>query len=474
MTAPVEPARAPPSLLHRLLRDVMVPLALTWAVGTAVMIGVASHFTQQAFDRSLLDDAYLVASNVHQQDGRLALALTPREVRSVLFDQNETAFLALVDADGRHIEGTEGLQPSPPLGDAVYRYSYIRHQGRNLRAVTLRRERPAPFMVVMAQTTQSRRAMLQRLLAWSAAPQLALLAVLAWWLRRAIARDMRPLAALQQAVERRDVRDLAPVEEAASTRDVEQLAQAINSLFTRLDDSVRAQREFAGNVAHELRTPLAGIRALAEYGLSHADPAVWREQLQRIVGSQARASRLVDQLLALALADEARAHIVLQPVALDVVVRDAVLRFLPRADALGVDLGALGAEDPVWVLADPTLLEGLLNNLLDNALRYGRPADGSPARVTVDVTCDESQVVLSVLDNGPGLPVDMADTLVQRWAQGQQGMDLRQGAGLGLAIVTQYAALMGARWTAGAPQSGPGLKAGVVLQRAVGGLAAVS
>ena len=129
----------------------MVPLALTWAVGTAVMIGVASHFTQLAFDRSLLDDAYLVASNVHMSDNRLALALSPRELGSVLFDQNETAYLALVDPAGAHIEGTQGLQPSPPVGEAVYRFSYIRHDGRNLRAVTLRRERPAPFMVVMAQ-----------------------------------------------------------------------------------------------------------------------------------------------------------------------------------------------------------------------------------------------------------------------------------------------------------------------------------
>jgi two-component system sensor histidine kinase TctE len=473
LTAPADPARARPSLLHRLLRDVMVPLALTWAVGTAVMIGVASHFTQLAFDRSLLDDAYLVASNVHMSDNRLALALSPRELGSVLFDQNETAYLALVDPAGAHIEGTQGLQPSPPVGEAVYRFSYIRHDGRNLRAVTLRRERPAPFMVVMAQTTQSRRAMLQRLLAWSAAPQLALLAVLAWWLRRAIARDMQPLAALQQAVDRRDARDLAPVDADASTRDVERLAQAINSLLTRLDDSVRAQREFAGNVAHELRTPLAGIRALADYGLSHADPAVWRGQLQRIVGSQARASRLVDQLLALALADEARAHITLQPVALDVAVRDAVLRFLPRADAQGVDLGARGAEDPVWVMAEPTLLEGLLNNLLDNALRYGRPADGSTPRVTVEVACDAREVVLAVVDNGPGLPPGTAQRLARRWAQGEEGIALRQGAGLGLAIVTQYAALMDARWSVSAPPQGPGLSASVVLARAAVGQAGV-
>jgi two-component system sensor histidine kinase TctE len=106
-------------------------------------------------------------------------------------------------------------------------------------------------------------------------------------------------------------------------------------LLQRLDRSIRAQKEFAGNVAHELRTPLAGIRALAGYGLGHADPAVWREQLAAIAASEARATALVDRLLAVALAAEAESRLLLEPVALDVVVRDCVLRFLPRADAAG-------------------------------------------------------------------------------------------------------------------------------------------
>ncbi len=128
--------------------------------------------------------------------------------------------------------------------------------------------------------------MLQRLLLFSLAPQLALLGLLAWWLVRSIRHDLRPIGQLQQAVDNRDVDDLAPLDVPASTADMVRLSAAINSLLQRLESSVRAQREFAGNVAHELRTPLAGIRALAEYGLAQKEPSAWRDQLERIAAER--------------------------------------------------------------------------------------------------------------------------------------------------------------------------------------------
>lgn len=225
---------------------------------------------------------------------------------------------------------------------------------------------------------------------------------------------------------------------------------------------MRAQREFAGNVAHELRTPLAGIRALAGYGLAHRDPAVWREQLAGIADSEARASHLVDQLLALALADEARGAMPRQPVALDELARDAVLRFLPRADATGVDLGATGLDQPVVVQGQPLLIEGVLGNLIDNALRYGRPGAGTRPRVTVEISREATvdgreATVLAVVDNGPGLSAAQRTDLLQRWAQDREGERLGQGAGLGLAIVARYAELLGVRLALEPGPQGEGL-----------------
>jgi two-component system sensor histidine kinase TctE len=456
-----------PSLGTRLARHVVLPLVLTWALGTAVALSVSSYFVAQAFDRSLLDDAYAVAAHVQLDHGVLGLSLSPVEMSTLLFDQRESEYFAVFDRDGRLIAGHGALRaPALPEGSA-YGFADIRLRGRDLRAVSLRRTHPAAFTVVTALTNNSRNELLDRLLTYSAAPQLLLLGLLVWWLRQAIRRDLLPLARLQDAVNRRDANDLTPIANATasgtSTREVEHLGSAINSLLARLDSSVAAQREFAGNVAHELRTPLAGIRAQAEFALAHPDPAVWREQLQGIVRSEARASHQVDQLLALARADEARTSLKLGVVALDAIVRDVLLRFMPRADAAGVDLGAVGLETPARVWADAALIEGLLGNLLDNALRYGTAPE---PRVTVALTPQSGGIALSVTDNGPGVSAEEASSLTGRGVQGAAGQQLGQGAGLGLAIVQRYAELLGADFSIGNVPHGTGLQATVVLRPA--------
>jgi two-component system sensor histidine kinase TctE len=207
-------------------------------------------------------------------------------------------------------------------------------------------------------------------------------------------------------------------------------------------------------VAHELRTPRAGIRALAEYGLRREEPAVWRAQLAAIAASEARATSLVDRLLAVALAAEAESGLLLQPIALDAAVREAVLRFLRRADAAGVDLGARGIDAPVWVAAEPMLLEGILNNLIDNALRYGVAGPAPAITVAVDRRGDE--VLLSVQDNGPGVPHEQQLALAERGTQGEAGQLLGKGVGLGLALVAQYARLMNARMRLRSGEAGRG------------------
>ena len=455
-----------PSLRNRLMRHVLVPLAVTWLVGSALVMGIATYFTQQAFDRSLLDDAYLVASHVRRTTddaGGLDLSLSPQEMSTVLFDQSESLYFAVLSPTGTLLAGHAGLRPAQ-FGEAVKpQFAAMEYQGRVLRTVTIHRQQPGDFYVVMAQTTGSRDRLLQRLLTFSIVPQLLLLVLLAAWLQRAIEDDLTPLAALEEAVRTRDAHELTPVPVSATTRDVQRLGQAINALLGRIAYSVQAQREFSGNVAHELRTPLAGIRALADYGLRQNDPQVWREQLQGIAQSQERASHLVDQLLALALADETQQTLEQTPVAIDALVRDAVLRFLPRADAAGVDLGARGVDHPVLAMGHVALIEGVLTNLLDNALRYGKAPTGQ-SYITVSVTDAPQAVVLAVTDNGPGVSHEQLKKLTQRWVQGSAGEALREGSGLGLAIVSEYARLLGASVSM-QTESPHGLRVSVTLNK---------
>lgn len=447
----------PPTLGQRLLRHVLLPLGITWVAGTLGSGLVAQLFAQRAFDRLLLDDAYLLATHMRLGPQGLRLGLTTEEVTAILFDQGETVYFSVRKPDGTLLAGDPRLVLPPSAdGDSSYGFLQTTVNGIALRAVTMHREQPQAFEIAVAQTTAARDRLLRQLLLDSLLPQLALLGALAWWLRRTIQRDVQPLATLRRAVEDRGADDLAPVPAEASIRDVQALASAINALLQRLERSVRAQREFAGNVAHELRTPLAGIRALADYGLACKDPAVWREQLEAIAASQARASALVDRLLAIALLAEAESRLTLQPVALDAVVRQTVLRCLRRADAAGVDLGARGIDGPVWIQGDTTLLEGILTNLLDNALRYGVARDAVPPAITVALERRGGEVLLSVQDNGPGAPREEQVALVARGAQGEAGQLLGEGAGLGLALVAQYARLMKGRMVLRSGEGGRG------------------
>jgi light-regulated signal transduction histidine kinase (bacteriophytochrome) len=143
------------------------------------------------------------------------------------------------------------------------------------------------------------------------------------------------------------------------------------------------------------------------------------------------------QLLALALADEAQQQLTHERVALHDVVRDVLMRFMPRADAQHVDLGAVGIDHPVWVQANRALLEGVLNNLLDNALRYGAAPSGESC-ITVSVDDAPQAVVLSVVDNGPGVSQAQCQKLSRRWVQGSAGEALKEGSGLGLARVFDF------------------------------------
>ena len=457
-----------PSLRRRMLWQVMLPMALTWLIGSAVAVTVAAVYTRKAFDRSLLDNAYAIAANVGERDGELVFNLSPREVEAVLFDQDEKVYFAVARADGSLLSGQGGLAASlPPEKAEPWVFEDRHYRGLDLRVVSLTRPLPMPYSVVVAQTTRGRSQLAQQLLAAAVAPQLILLMGLGLWLRRSIGRELQPVGELERALEQRDASDLTPVQLAPRTRDIAHLARAFNALMERIGAAVRAQREFAGNVAHELRTPLAGIRSLAEYGLAQRDPAAWATQLRQIVQSEQRASRLVDQLLALALADEARDHLEFEPVAIDQLVHEMLLRLMPRADAQGVDLGAAGLDQPLMARGTVALVEGLLGNLLDNALRYGRPSEaGVVPRVTVQAQPMGPEVMISVTDNGPGMDPGQHPRLLERWAQGAAGAERGTGSGLGLAIVARYVELLGGRMALQGAPDGPGLRVSVWLQSA--------
>ena len=470
------------TLRQRLLQHVLTPLFVMWCLGTATTVGLAYYFTLKAFDRALLDDAFALAAQVRLQGSEPTLDLSARELASLLFDQTEKVFFAVQRRDGSLVAGHNGLIATPVVKaigateslrtDTSFAFANSVHLGLPVRTVTLAPNDAKPWTIIIAQTTGSRSALIERLLLYSVVPQVLLLFALAAWLLVAIGRDLAPLNRLRLALQRRDTTDLSVIPTAGSSRDVVQLTDAANALLTRIQQGIQAQREFTGNVAHELRNPLAGIRALAEYGLRQSDPLMLREQLAAIAKSEVRASHLIDQLLALALADEARGQMALAVVDVNEVVEDSVTDMLQRlrqtGDGTPVDLNVTGLDHPVKALGNESMLKGCLTNLLNNALTYGRPDGTAVPRISINVRDDPGQkhVALSVIDNGSGLAPELATHLRQRWARGQGSERTQGGAGLGLAIVTRYAELMGASFALDNDETLGGLRAVLTLRQA--------
>ncbi len=464
---PPDPSRSP--LRTRLLWHLMPALLLSWVLGSAVALYTAAHFTQQAYDRSMLDDAQLVDQHLRERQGALVLEASDDDLNAILYDPKERIYFAVRSAGGQLIAGHSGLRLPLDLDDSEVQYTDLQLGRTRLKAVVLTRDRPLPHKVIVAVTTGSRDKLLSRLLVVSIVPQAVLLLGLALWLRRVIRLELQPLVQLQESVEQRDSADLSPLPLAltshAVSKDVQSLSTAIDGLLRRVDRSMGAQREFAGNVAHELRTPLAGVRAAAEYGLAQGQADQWREQLHAVLRSEQRASHLVEQLLSLALANESSASLSLAPLRLNEVVREGVLGWLPRTDQLGIELVASGLDEDTLVLADRALVEGVLGNLLDNALRYGlSPGGGSSISVVISHVAGE--VWLSVIDQGPGIPADQRAMLRNRWMQGETGTRIGVGAGLGLSICERFAQLMRARLVLGSGMGGVGLCASLVFGHA--------
>lgn len=464
-----------PTLGQRLVLHVLAALVVGWLIASFGIVWVAAHFMQRAYDRGLVEDALLVAERVvvdPSSSSGLALKLSASELNAVLFDTTESIFFLVRTASGQFVAGHRGLAELPQRDAPLPVFMEKIFDGTPIRAATIRREAPVPLFVTVGQTTAGRDAMLLQMIAATLVPLGLLLGALVMGIRRLVAADLAPLIRFERDLLKRDARDLSPVHVESRVRDFVRLGESFNSLLATIRRAVVAQREFAGNIAHELRTPLSGIRALAQFGLRDSSPAAMREQLEAIVKTQDKASRLVDQLLALAFAEEVSGSLKREPVRLDIVVRESMLRFIERADSQGIDMGASGIDAPVLVAGNTALLEGIVNNLLDNACRHAftRVQGADLAQVTVALESragsEPGVITLTVTDNGVGLPEAARIDMVQRWRRSTREPMLREGAGLGLAIVSEYARLLGARLSLDQGGGGKGLSVRLDFERA--------
>ncbi len=262
---------------------------------------------------------------------------------------------------------------------------------------------------------------------------------------------LRPLRKLRDEVAERSPQDLRPIVETGVPRELAPLAATLNRLFATLRTSVEAQKQFIANSAHQLRTPITAM--LAQLELLAAEPAAApiKQRLVTLQEGVRQLSHASNQLLTLARADPTvNLNAKSEVVALDGLAREVIGKFLDRAVQADIDLGA--DLSPAGVVADPSLLDDLLSNLVDNALKY-TPRGGS---VTVSSGAQAGTAMLAVVDTGPGIAAADRDRVRQRFYRLPNSPG--HGSGLGLAIVDEIAALYDGRVAIEAGADGRGTK----------------
>jgi two-component system, OmpR family, sensor histidine kinase TctE len=453
------------SLFGEILDWMLAPLLLLWPMSVALTWLVAQSIANRPYDRELGEVTREVAGQVAN------LMAAEADVRQRARDEMDHAVARLLKSDdedrifyqvmgrqGEYVAGDSDLPlPLEPPGhgaEVKFRDEAVRDESVRVAYLwlpALGGDGGGP-LVQIAETLDKRSRLATEIIKGVILPQFVILplAVLLVWL--ALARGIRPLAELQQRIRRRQSNDLSPIEERDVPEEVAPLVSAINDLLQRLDQSVSAQRHFLADAAHQLKTPLAGLRTQAEIAereidRGQGDPQALKHTFKQIALGSQRAAHMVNQLLAMARAEDREQMLRRQDMNLAELVRDAVRDFVPKAMEKRIDLGYEGPDDDAGahMQGQPVLLRELVRNLVDNALQYTPSGGAVTARVTPDPF--GQVLVLQIEDTGPGVP-QSEQALIFRPFYRALGTDV-DGTGLGLAIVQEIAEQHGAEVTVG-------------------------
>jgi two-component system sensor histidine kinase TctE len=462
LVAEAEP-RSQRSLFGDILDWMLVPLLLLWPLSVLTIWLLAQGIANRPFDRELGELARtlsrrvaVVAMPASRQGSEVRVSLNEASAAILRSDPSDTVFYQVLGARGEWVAGDRDLpvpdEPRAPSGELRFRDDAV--QGQPVRVAYLwlsaagSTANAVPPLVQVAETLDKRAQLTTEIARGVMLSQFAILplAVLLVWF--ALLRGFRPLNELQRRIRQRASDDLSPIDERLAPEEVSPLVGAINDLLARLDRSIAAQKHFLADAAHQLKTPLAGLRTQAELAQREVDAGgdakSIKRSLHQIARSSQRAAHMVNQLLSMARAEDSEQARRVQPFNLAALATDTVHDFVPRAMESGIDLGYEGPErgdDSVLRLTgQPVLVRELIRNLVDNALQY-TPRGGA---VTVRLLADRfgQVVVLQVEDNGPGIPEAERELVFQPFYRAL-GTEV-DGSGLGLAIVREIAERHGA------------------------------
>ncbi len=426
------------SLRSRLFVLIILPLIAIASLAAAARYAMAERMSQDLYDNTLLTVALTISRDVVLSEGDV---LTVQLLDALTNALGDPVYYRIEGPEGRFVTGYSDAPPRPDGAEVepgIPLFYDAFSLGEPVRAVRLREFIAEPQIggwvtVDVWQTVHQRDALSLELLAQSAvlmAVVVAAAALLVWF---GINLGLRPLLQLREAVALRSPDDLGPIKRKVP-KEVRNLVGAMNSLFARLSDAFADRDAFISDAAHQLRNPIAALQAQAEAATTAPNEPELRDRVAELAETARRTGRLTQQLLSMEKARGRFASISWRAVDIRALAEDLAKRFAERELRRGVSVSfdVSGNERPVSV--DPIMLSEAMENLMDNAGRYGCPDGGE---VCLDLDFNDEDVVIRVTDSGQGIPEDVRDRVFDRFFRISD--DASGGCGLGLAIVRQVA-----------------------------------
>jgi len=387
-----------------------------------------------------------------------------KEMQDILLtDQYDKTFFSLLDEQGHLIAGDGKLPPptdsktteekKPRLYETTIDEKPVRALLKRLTITSA--DKTYSWNILLGETCNKRERLARDILTGFIAPQILIIFLAILLLIMGIRQGLAPLESLRITVAKRPHNDMHPLDVSEVPTEVQPLLQEINRLLARLQAMFETQKRFTADTAHRLRTPLAGLSAQIDLARVQDNPPQTRHALDQVKKVSANLNHAIGQLLSLARNDpDAGQLLQMETLDLTKLSRQITMEWIESANTQKIDLGFSGENSPCVITGDAIRIKELLDNLLDNALRYCPPG----SKVTVSVASDGT---LSVEDNGPGISPEEREHIFERF---HRGADTRaEGSGLGLAIVKEIAEIHGGNVKATEGKDGHGMLFSVIF-----------
>ncbi|MDI1298326.1 sensor histidine kinase [Methylotenera sp.] len=420
-------------------------MLLLLLLDSSVLYHYANQLMQDSLDSELISTADDIYELLNTNSRNKITDLDESSKQELLKSPTDKTFYSVLDSSGKVLIGEPILKPldaQPNFTSKTkpkFYYSELNQQ--KIRVVLV----PAKFIIAgeelnlfiqVAETLNKRSQLRRKILAWILVPQIILIITASILLWIGIKKSLKPLLMIDNELAQRSAQDLKPILLNSVPLEVSKLVNSLNGLIDKLNQAIHSQNRFIADAAHQLRTPLAGIRAQIELSDKSQNLPEIKDRLNKVSLSTERLIHLVSQLLVLAKNQKEAAYIVnFEEIDLVSLVKNIILDFESHADNKYIELSYLGLNEKIMINGDTARLYDLIYNLIDNAIRY----TSNEGKVIAGVTIEDGHTCLNVQDNGVGILESDHENVFKRFYRGNESLEF--GTGLGLAIVKEIANL---------------------------------